>query len=250
LASTFSSRPKGQSSGDLYLNARIKGAGVTGKSLQKNLNGQLKVSFTNANIQILSPRARSIFTPIAMILRVPEITNSPLRSINAQVDLGAGKIDLKHVTVLSDAFHVDSRGTIPMAEVLTNSPVNLPLEFSLRRSLAQKSNLLPADASPDAAYVKLPSFVKLTGTLGVLKTEIDRGMVAGLLAKSLGGIPGAFGGKFGNILEGIGGVLSGDAPPAANTKTNSNSRTNSVANTNAPPSKAKPIDALKNLLKK
>ena len=173
-----------------------------------------------------------------------------MRAINAQVDLGAGKIDVKHFTVLSDAFQADSRGAIPIAEVLTNSPVNMPVNFSLRRSLAQKSNLLPADVSPDAAYVKLPSFVKLTGTLGELKTQIDTRMIAGLLAKSVAGIPGAAGGKVGNILEEIGGILAGDATGGANTKTNSNSRTNSLANTNAPPSKLKPLDALKNLLKK
>jgi hypothetical protein len=97
----------------------------------------------------MSPRARQILTPIAIALWVPEITDSPLRAINAQVDLGAGKIDVKHFTVLSDAFRADSRGAIPIAEVLTNSPVNLPVDFSLRRSLAKRSNLIPADASPD-----------------------------------------------------------------------------------------------------
>jgi hypothetical protein len=75
-------------------------------------------------------------------------------------------------------------------------------------------------------------------------------MIAGLLAKSVAGIPGAVGGKVGNFLQEIGGVLTGDAPPTANTKTNSNSGTNSLTNTNKPPSKFKPLDALKNLLKK
>ncbi|MEO8426639.1 MAG: AsmA family protein [Verrucomicrobiota bacterium] len=250
LANTFSSVTKGQYKGDLFLNARVKGAGVTGRSLQKNLSGQLNFNFTNANIQYLSPRARSILTPIAVVLRMPEITDSPLRAIQTQVDLGAGKIDVKHFTVLSDAFRADSRGVIPIAEVLTNSPVNLPVDFSLRRSLAQKSNLMPADASPDAPFVKLPSFVKLTGTLGGLKTEIDKRMIAGLLAKSLAGLPVTFGGKVGNILEEFGGVLTGNGTPAVNTKTNSNSRTNSLTNTNKPPSKFNPLDALKNLLKK
>jgi hypothetical protein len=109
---------------------------------------------------------------------------------------------------------------------------------------------MPTNASPDSAYVKLPSFVKLTGTLGELRTETDKLMIAGLLARSIAGIPGAAGGKVGNILEEIGGVLTGQAPPASNTKTNSNSRTNSLTNTNQPPPKLKPLDALKNLLKK
>jgi hypothetical protein len=92
--------------------------------------------------------------------------------------------------------------------------------------------------------------VKLTGTLGELKTETDKLMIAGLLARSIAGISGASGGKVGNILQEIGGVLTGEAPPASNTKTNSNSRTNSLTNTNQPPPKLKPLDALKNLLKK
>ena len=93
--------------------------------------------------------------------------------------------------------------------------------------------------------------MKLTGTLGELKTETDKLIIAGLLAKSVAGIAGPVGGKVGNIFEGIGSVLTGGAPPAAsNTKTNLNSRTNSLTNTNKPPSKTNPLDALKNLLKK
>ena len=88
--------------------------------------------------------------------------------------MGKGQIDLQQFTVESPAFHAESHGTIPIANVLTNSPLNLPVTLALRRALAEKINLLPANSVTNAVYVELPSFVTLTGTLGDPKTEYQQ----------------------------------------------------------------------------
>ncbi len=245
LANSFSTNSRGQFQGELTAQARIKGAGVTGASLRKNLNGQVGLSLTNLNLQVMGPKTRLLLEPIALLLRVPELTQSPLNWVNANAQIGSGRIDVTQFAVLGEAFHADARGAIPMAEVLTNSPLDLPVSFYLRRSLAEKSNLMPPGAPPEAPYVKLPDFVKLTGTLGSPKTETDKLVISGLLLRSSSALPGV-GGKAGNILQGIGGLLTGQGLPGAITNLNPTVKTNanSAPSTNKP-AKINPLDLLR-----
>lgn len=234
LANTFSPTYRGQAKGDLLANIQLKGSGVTGVSLQKNLNGQLNLTFTNADIQLVGPKMKLLITPIALVLRLNDLMKSPLNWLAVQAKVGEGKINLTHFEVVSDAFTADTQGEIPIAAVFTNSPLNnLPVNFALRRSLAEKANLVPSDAPTNTAYVKLPKFVKVSGTLGDPKTHTDKLVIAGLVAKSAAGLPGVVGEKAGNILQGVGGILTGDK----------SSRTNQ-ASTNKPP-KFNPLDLLK-----
>jgi hypothetical protein len=68
--------------------------------------------------------------------------------------------------------------------------------------------------------VQLPAFVKVAGTIGQPKTETDKLVIVGLVSKVAAGIPGVVGGKAGNILQGVGGLLTGQAPAGANPSTN------------------------------
>ena len=123
----------------------------------------------------------------------------------------------------------------------TNSPLNhLPVNFYLTRSLAQKAGLMPANTPADAAYVLLPNFVKLKGTIGDPKSDINKLVITAIIAESAGGLAGGSAGKIlrtpGNIIQGVTGILSGQS-------TNTN-----ATKTNAPPSN--PIGGfLNNLLK-
>jgi hypothetical protein len=122
--------------------------------------------------------------------------------------------------------------------VLTNSPLNLPVTLSLRRTLAEKANLLPANTPTNAVYAQLPSFVKITGTLGEPDTEINKLVIGGLLARSIGGIA-PVGDKAGAILQNLGGVLSGQRGATTST--------NAPAGTNASPA-ASIVQGISNLL--
>lgn len=115
-----------------------------------------------------------------------------------------------------------------MAEVITNSPLKLPVELSLLRSLADRAHLTPANAPTNTPYVQLPTFVTLAGTIGNAKTEVNKLVVGGLAMRSLSNIP-QLGGKAGTVLQGLGNVLT--QQPAAPAATNSPARTNAPANT-------------------
>jgi len=231
IANTFSPESRGQYQGLILADARIKGAGVTGASLQKNLSGQAAFSFTNANLQLMGPKTRSLVVPIATLLRVEAITKSPVNWLDARTELGSGNINLSRFAVQSGAFEATTKGVIPIAEVLPNSPLNLPVEFALRRSLAEGANLLPPNTPPDAQYAMLPRFVTVKGTLGEPKSDLNELALGGVLLKSGAGVAEKLGvnlgGKTGRSLEGVGNLLTGQKSSQANqTSTNTAPKVN------------------------
>jgi type II secretion system protein N len=235
IASTFSPATRGQYQGLIIANAQIKGAGITGASLQKSLNGQASFSFTNADLKLSGPKTKQVIVPIATLLGVPEITQSPLDWLQAQTEMGGGNLTLTQFTAHSAAFEARTAGVIPIAEVLNNSPLNLPVGFALSRSLAERTGLLPANTPTNAAYAELPQFVTVTGTLGAPKSDLNRLALGGLLLKTGTGIAQKLGVKVdpntANVLQGLGSLLTGQKPAA---------NTNQIS-TN-PPAKFNPLD--------
>ncbi|HKI70908.1 MAG TPA: hypothetical protein VKA81_00910, partial [Verrucomicrobiae bacterium] len=151
---------------------------------------------------------------------------------------GAGKIGVNRFALQSEAFDAHAHGEIPIADVLDESPLNLPVEFSLRRSLAQKSGLTPPGAPPDTPYVKLPDFVTVKGTLGDPKSHLNELALGGLLLKTGVGIAEKVGvnvgDKTGGLLKGVGNLLTGQKPTTTNDTTTTN-----------PPPKFNPLDLLR-----
>ena len=205
LANVFSQEAAGRYQGDLDFDTQLQGAGLTGPSLQKNLAGHFKAAFTNANIQMVGPKVQNLLVPISTVLRLPELAETSVRWLNLDTAVGKGNIDVKQLIVAADAFQASSKGTIPIAKVFTNSHLNLPVSFDLNRSLAQKAGL--ASGSADEAFVKLPEFLRLTGTLGDPKTKLDNKVVAGLFLKSASSLQ-VGGDKTSDLLGELGGVLS------------------------------------------
>jgi hypothetical protein len=244
LANSFSPDYNGKAQGDVFASAQIKGAGITGTSLQKNLTGQVSLMLTNANIQLVGRRAKLLITPIALALRLNELAQSPVTSLALDAKIGSGKINLTQVKVIGSAFSDSSPGTITIANVLTNSTIdNLPVDISLPVSLARKANLLSANANTNSGYADLGKIATVTGTVGDPKSKLDYPRIALLTGKSIEGIPGVVGGKAGQILkgvEGLGGLLGGQGQNAANTN-------QPPATTNAP-AKSNPVGGFLNRL--
>jgi len=192
IANTFAPDTRGQYKGDLIATAQIKGAGITGVNLQKNLSGELAFNFTNANIRIASPRLKAFLTPIALLLTAPDLLDSPLSWVGAGARLGNGKINVSQFNLVSESFTADTGGDLPIADVLMDSPINKwPMHFYARRAVAQRIRLLPKGTPPDAKYAKLPDFIKVAGTLGEPKAELNKLALSGaLLEKAVDKVPG------------------------------------------------------------
>ncbi len=244
--------------GDLTAHAQIKGVGTTGASLQKTLAGQMDLVTTNLNLEIVGPKIRRLLEPIALVLQLPELMQTPIDWIAANANMGDGQIQLTNFVVQSAAFVAQSRGAIPIEDPLTNSRLKLPVEFSLRRALAAKINLVRPNTPTNLVYVQLPTFVTLAGTVGNPETKVNKLALSGLLLESVGGID-RLGGDKGKVLQGIGGLLSGQGAQGGTNQPGTNTAINPFdlfkkqpKQTNAPPSTKKqrvnPFDLLNNVL--
>jgi hypothetical protein len=249
LANSFSAEYKGKAQGELIANVQVKGAGTTGTSLQKTLAGQASLTFTNANIQLAGPKAKMIITPIALALRLPELTQSPINWLVVDMKIGNGVINLTQLKAVGPAFTASSQGTITIANVLTNSPINdLPVNIALAAPLAKKARLAPANLATNTAYVDLGRLARIGGTIGDPKTKEDTVAIGLLTARAaLGGYGGPVGGEAGKVLKGIGGlggILSGQQPADTNAPPPANPPATNQ------PGKVNPFDLFKKVLPK
>lgn len=215
---TLSPSQKGQVSGMISGKAEWKGAGLTETGWQRNLNGAMSLKYTDADINFVSPKMRLLMTPITAVLRLPELLKAPINGIETNLKIENQILALDAFKVQSDAFQVHASGEIPLDNVLTNSVLNLPVEFYLERSIARKSNLMPSSAPKETSHVKLPDFVKLEGTIGAPKTKTDKLVLSGLLVKSGAGLvksaavlPLNVGEGAVKVLKDVGGFLTGDS---------------------------------------
>jgi uncharacterized protein involved in outer membrane biogenesis len=231
LVNTFAPDRKGQLGGTVTAQAKFSGAGVTGVGLQKNLTGQFAVGATNLNLSVMDAHSAILKTLINVIATIPQLLSrpdsaiaslfgqatgqggglmdtlrqSPIQVINAQGRAGGGQMDLQQATVQSTAFKADARGGIALAQVLTNSTINIPVAIFVNRPVGKQLNLASDNTAANATYVPLPQFLTLTGTLGNPKADINKVALAGLTLKSLGqGIltqPKNVGTNVGNLLN-------------------------------------------------
>lgn len=238
LADSFSPEMKNKASGKIFGDIVVKGSGVTGKNLRENLNGKVTLSLTNAHIQFVSPMLKFLLTPVAIALGIPDILQSPIDYIGANIQLGSGDINIQNFTLRSPVFIAESYGIIPISDVLTNSPLDLPIEISLKREYTK--NFILQNLSQSGDYVKLPKFVQVKGTIGSPDVKVDKTTIIGLTAIGIGGAAGT---KAGNIIRGVGNIITGQ--PLINTNQLQQ------PSTNAPPkTPVAPINDLLNIFRK
>ena len=230
LVNTFEPDRKGQIGGTLTATAKIKGAGTTGASLKKDLNGNFDVVTTNLGLSVVNVRSKLLKTLVNVITAIPELisnptavvgvlvgkggltddlSKAPIETITARGTIGAGKVNLERSLVESSAFKAEAHGDVALADVLTNSMLHVPVSVSLSLPLAEKFGLVPADTPTNAAYARLPDFLTMRGTVGDPKTDIKKTALAATTFKVLGSIAGGISKDTGGILKGVGDILSG-----------------------------------------
>jgi hypothetical protein len=252
LVNTFEPERKGQIKGTLTATAKISGAGTTGVNLQKNLNGQFDVGSTNLQLSVNNIHSKVLRSIVEVVSVLPELVSnpanivgsalqgltgrsgagglsadlhkSPIDVITAKGTAGSGKVLLDQALVQSPVFRAEVKGTVTIAPVLTNSPIELPVTISLERGVAQAARLAPADIAADAKYAQLPTFLTMRGTLGEPKKDINKTVLLGMAAKEAGSF-GLGGSKAGSALQGLGGLLGGRG---------ATSSTNTAPSTNRP----------------
>ena len=274
LVNSFQPERKGQIGGQTTASAQIKGAGITGASLEKNLAGQYSLLATNLNLSVGNVRTPAIKSILNVIIAIPDlirdptaavgnllsrltgtgtspaskggwtddITAAPVDVILARGSVGSGRVTLEQAEVRSTAFQALAKGEIALNPILTNSTMQIPVNVALSRALATQAGLVTASTPTNLAYVAFPEFLQMKGTVGKPKPEVDKAVLTAFALKAGAGIAnkigGASGEKVGTVLQGLGGLLGGSTPATATT-TNAPNATN-----------ANPAADLLNLFKK
>jgi hypothetical protein len=253
LVNSFQPDRKGILSGTLSAQAKFAGTGTTGASLQKNLTGQFDMTSTNLNLSVDNIQGKTASTRLLKTLvsaigvipdlaknptssamsllqgatglggnstsstggTTPDLKKSPINSIILHGTAGSGRVDLQNALVQSPTFQAQATGTITLAAVLTNSPIQIPVSVYLDRSVAQRINLA-GNTPTNAVYAKLPDFLTMTGTLGNSKADINKVALATAVLQGMGGKSGQAGGA----LQGLSSLLSGGTNAPSGTGTN------------------------------
>ena len=289
LVNSFQPERKGILSGTMTAQAKLGGAGTTGASLQKNLTGQFDMASTNLNLSVDNIEGKTFYTRllktlVKAIVVIPELAKnpgstatsllqgltgsgrtssssggtsdlakSPINAIILRGTAGSGRVDLQQAMVQSPAFEAQASGTITLAEVLTNSPLQMPVSISLERSVAQRINLA-GNTPTNATYAKLPDFLTMKGTLGSSKADINKVALASAVLQGMGGKAGQAGGA----LQGLSNLLTGGTNTTSSSSTNQAGGkaggllqgmggllgTNPPGATNAPATNQTPVDSL------
>lgn len=251
LVNSFMPERKGQFHGVTLANAKIKGAGVTGSSLKKNLTGEFSFASTNLDLAIPNLQSKLIKEVINFVVAIPdlvknpgatvgnfigrltgrtttggfaeEVMSRPIESIQARGRAADGKIILEQAEVHSSAFLASAQGDITLNDILTNSAIRFPVQISLNRAIAEKAGLA-GNTPTNQAMVSLGQLVTMTRTLGDPKPQPNYVLLASIAARAVGGIAGqtgnALGGKVGDVLNALGGLAGGSQQPATAQTTN------------------------------
>ncbi|MEN9575171.1 MAG: hypothetical protein RL514_3026 [Verrucomicrobiota bacterium] len=253
LITTFAPTiPQGAIKGEVLAKLAIRGVGITGESLQKNLAGNVNFSVTNGVIQLsqmgsepktataklLKALTSGVLAYIGPVVGIPDIMRPPIDYIVLDSTIGNGVVNLSRFAAHSPVVIVDAQGAIQLAAITTNSTMNIPIEVWLPESFAKK--FTGAQFPTGSTYGRLPHFVDVRGTIGTPDVKVDKAKLIGsAVLGNVGALGGLIGGKTGETLKGAGGTLNnlfGGGQPAAPTGTS----------TNAPATK--PANPLNNLL--
>ena len=106
-----------------------------------------------------------------------------------------------------------SSGSAPSKKFPSCRWEKFPVTMALRRSLAEKIGQVTAETPTNAAYVNLPDFLTMQGTVGVPKRKLDPGALGQMAMRLGGGLMGGSGkeaidqvtGALGNLKKSFGG---------------------------------------------
>ncbi|HEX7862330.1 MAG TPA: AsmA family protein [Verrucomicrobiae bacterium] len=208
LANSLELANSNQLQGTFVAAATLKGAGITGPSLKKNLGGEFDFRLTNINYTVGGPMIRRILVPISLAVNAPELAETPLNWVSAETMISNGVVRVESAAVESEAFYATLAGTVTLENVTSNSTIHLPMDFWLRRSLAERAKVIPANTPEDARFARLGNIYSVRGTVGAPEADPNKTVLAGLALRGVGGIIGDD--KAGQVLGGLGNILTGN----------------------------------------
>jgi hypothetical protein len=242
LVNTFQPERKGVVGGTISAVGQIQGSGFTGEDLRRSLQGSFDIGTTNLALKLVdvkNPLIRTVAgvaTELPALLRNPSgaltglvgrltggegggdpawlntLSQPPINVIALKGGAADGIINLDLAALQTPAFRVGTSGKVTLASSLMDSAVSLPVQMSFSRSLAAKLGQLPANTPTNQAFVQLPAFFSLGGTLTQPKRELKAMVLAQMGAASAASLSGDSDGvaqQIGGALNLLGGLTGG-----------------------------------------
>ncbi|MCP5517244.1 MAG: AsmA family protein [Verrucomicrobiales bacterium] len=236
LVNSFSPDSRGKVGGTLTATGHLKGRGFTGAELRQHLGGTFDIGTTNLALKLVDVKSPMMRAVVNVAVELPTLLKNPAGALAGMVGrftgsitgedpawvgalaqppidvvamkgtAGAGRIELESARVETPAFHAGTRGAIQLADSLMDSLVSFPIELSLSRSLAEKIGQLPAGTATNQAFVALPGFFSLGGTLNEPARQLNHTALAQMVAGSASRLAGDNSG-LGQQISGALGVL-------------------------------------------
>ncbi len=232
FVNTFQQSIAGTVGGTANAKMAIKGAGITGTNLQKNLTGQFDLVATNLNLKINNVQQSFLKGILNVVIGLPDIISNPsaaigklgqwtglsttkqdptkadgwvdqiqaapLQFLHLQGKIASGKAEITDGLIQSSAVRISAPGTITLTPVVTNSPLNFVVDIGLQDTLAKRIGL----TSTNAGYASLPSgCLTVRGTVGNPDIKPDTTKLLLLGGKAVLGVVGNSAGALGNILN-------------------------------------------------
>ena len=184
LVAAIDPESKESIAGKVTVLAKLDSSGESQGEFWANLKGTAEFKFTDGDLRVFSDTTKILLTPVAILLRLPEMLNSPIDSVHAKLKIENESIQLETCEVKGSVFVASATGAIALDETLEASALDLPVQLSVRRDVADKAGLIPKGTPLSAKFVKLPDFVKVGGTIGEPKTKTNKLAIVGLLGQS------------------------------------------------------------------
>ncbi len=207
LARSFSPASKWAYHGRISMDGTIAGKGFTGESLKDSLTGHFETGLSNGQIEVQSTAAKKLLVPISKLLRLPQLLQTPVHTVDVNTTFENGKIQVDEVAVKATQFRAYTEGEIPIASPLSKSKLDLPLRLELKRSLAEQVHLVPSDTPEDAEYIALPNFARINGTLASFGTGTNNKLIQKFILDSVKGLAGSGGEEASKVLKKFGDLI-------------------------------------------
>lgn len=276
LANSFVPVLNGAAQGELLAALQIKGAGVTGTSLRRNLKGFATIEATNAQIKIpeQSIRLPKLLSTLLLLPRdinpafllsligKKDVLAEPIRGIEVHTVMGNGGVIVTNTRISSPAFIATVGGDLQFADVLSNSPVNLPVTIAFASGGQMRSanrigrvNGTIGATGFDKDILGMAGMlggmtIPGVGNVGELGNQAIKNLGAGINQRTGGALDKA-GGAVGALIPG--GTANTNGAPSAlgglfnvltGGRATNSPATNAPAATNAVPKTLNPLDLL------
>ncbi|MCF7668150.1 MAG: AsmA-like C-terminal region-containing protein [Verrucomicrobia bacterium] len=181
--------------GKVGAEADVSGFGTSLYSILNSISGKASFKLTETQVDLINPGIRRFLRPLMMLFRISELDKAYFTSVGGELSARNGLVTLHDVWAASRLFITSGSGVIDVSGMPGASSVMIPLQLRVERALAARLHIALKQETRSEAFVELPDFLGVTGTVFAPRLEVDMYAAGGALFRTLANHPIEFGRK-------------------------------------------------------